>query len=162
MRYTVLALALAVTAITARADAAGGPLAVQTMTLKGRCNQLEIPEIIKREIPKTVTTENCIGTLISLSSADGQILFSFVTKDGVTISFAGPNQTKPDSNSAVLSLETVTVRVEEIINTFNANGVCRYANPYKGPTKISCRAETPAGSFAGDFTTDGSTPTVTK
>ena len=116
MRYTVLALALAVTAITARADAAGGPLAVQTMTLKGRCDQLEIPEIIKREIPKTVTTENCIGTLISLSSADGQILFSFVTKDGVTISFAGLNQTKPDSNSAVLSLETVTVRVEEIIN----------------------------------------------
>ena len=35
MKDTVPALALAVTAITARAHAAGGPLAVQTMTSKG-------------------------------------------------------------------------------------------------------------------------------
>jgi hypothetical protein len=137
--------------------AAASKPAPQIMTLKGHCDRLEIP--------KMVLTDACNGALVNASFSGGRAEFNFATARDVIITFTGLGtaQIKPDPDSAVQPVDAVIMAIRGKSNaSTKAVGFCRFANPYKGPVKISCFAETAEGTFTGDFTTDGSPPNLMK
>jgi len=42
------------------------------------------------------------------------------------------------------------------------HGTCTYTNPYKGASRITCRASGAGGNYAVDFVSDGQPPNVTR
>lgn len=126
----------------------------QVIVVRGQCARLEAP--------KLVLTDACNGALTSASFPTGRTELNFTTKDSLTVTFSGlgTGQIKPDTDSAIQPVDSVIVAFNGKSGTTKAVGLCRLANPYKGPVKINCFAETADGSYAGDFMTDGSEPSI--
>ena len=125
------------------------------MLLKGHCDRLQAPQ--------SNFTESCEDVLSGTSYQNGRAGFYFVTKDGFAVTFTGmgTGQVKPDPDSAIQPVDGVIFGFRGKSDSIKAVGLCKFANPFAGrPTKVSCIGEIAEGQFVGDFTTDGSEPSI--
>jgi hypothetical protein len=79
----------------------------------------------------------------------------------VTMAFSGwaDRETKPSADTVILPVDTVRVIGRHLANRDTKGaGVCRYGNPYKGPTTITCSIDVNGNPAAVAFRTSGARP----
>ena len=121
------------------------------MAVGGHCTEL----VIDGE------TLPCDGNVFNTEYDDGRTGFYFMAEkpDGKTITFSGRGQ-EQQSPSA-------NVRLQPVDGVVSADGIqlvegeCLFENPYVGPARIECAAQSASGlQYVGRFLTDGEEPVM--
>lgn len=123
--------------------------------LHGSCSKLVIAG-------KDRTTD-CKPSLVNAAYPTGNSSFMFPVGDAIVVSFFGRDNPAV-GNRSMIYLQRVTVRSgpKEDSLSSNVQGTCTYTNPYAGPARISCQADSPKGPYQVDFTSDGTAPHTVK
>lgn len=154
LRLLAAAAVLAAPAATLAAPAPA-PRLDYIATLDGSCNKLAMEQ--------HDLTRGCMAHLTNEVYRNGRVSFVFAIRTGGTIRFSGiAHQTMPDPDTAVQPVDQVVGKLASDFpaHLSKAKGECRYTNPTKGPSKVTCTATAPEGHYIAEFVSDGSEPTV--
>ena len=108
-------------------------------------------------------TIGCDNSIIQAAYNTGRVEFHIlIGKDGASVVFSGIDGAKPDKNTQIQDLDSITfnLNIPGIRpNTEAVSGTCSYSNPYLGPMTIACQAVgKDKGAYILEFRTDGSEP----
>ena len=148
--YIIASIAISIIGTAASAQDADRQMAF-LMAVSGDCAELVIDG---EAMP-------CDGNLFNTDYDDGRIGFSFMAEGPggkiITFSGQGQEQQSPSAN----------VRIQPIDGVVLAGGIqlvegeCLFENPYAGPARIECAAQSASGlQYVGRFLTDGEEPVM--
>jgi len=104
----------------------------------------------------------CSPVLANVAYPGGGASFMFTLAGKAMISFFGKD-TPAVGDHAMVYLQRFSFRDPTTTNlSSEVSGVCKYGNPFAGPTLVICDADSKDGPFKAVFTTDGQQPQVTK
>ena len=103
----------------------------------------------------------CDGNLFNTDYDDGRIGFAFMAKGPggkiITFSGRGQEQQSPSANVRIQPIDGVVLGGGIQL----VEGECLFENPYAGPARIECAAQSSSGlQYVGRFLTDGKEPVV--
>ena len=126
-------------------------------TVEGKCEQL----VIGGED----LTSICKGVILNTAYKSGRTGFLFVATNKAIVTFSGVDSPAVgDEASSRLDGIILSRLSQDKPNPVGipARGACLYGNPYRGPARITCTAETDQGPFRASFLSDGKPPRVDK
>lgn len=105
-------------------------------------------------------SKQCSPALVNVAYPGGGSSFMFTLAGKAMISFFGKD-TPGIEGHATIYLQRVSFRDPTTNNlSSEVSGVCKYGNPFAGPTIVQCEADSQDGPFKAVFTTDGQQPEV--
>ena len=103
----------------------------------------------------------CDGNLFNTDYDDGRIGFAFMAEGPgekiITFSGQGQEQRSPSANVRIQPIDGVVLGGGIQL----VEGECLFENPYAGPARIECAAQSASGlQYVGRFLTDGEEPVM--
>lgn len=148
-------LALTCTLVACASGAASQNLGnvANLATMTGRCTTLVMPE--------GDMTARCTGKLINTAYRDNHSNFMAVRDDAVVVSFFGTDHAA-SGDVAMLDVSRVTISrgAGRKSRSIEAQGRCRYTNPFAGPSQVDCQATANGKIYRLSFLSDGNPPEV--
>ena len=148
--YIIASIAISIIGTAASAQDADRQMAF-LMAVSGNCAELVIDG---EAMP-------CDGNLFNTDYDDGRIGFSFMAEGPggkiITFSGRGQEQQSRSANVRIQPLDGVVLagRIQLV------EGECLFENPYAGPARIECAAQSASGlQYVGRFLTDGEEPVI--
>lgn len=130
------------------------PRIAAIVSLSGQCEKLVMPQ--------SDITKSCSGKVLNTVYSDGRSGFYFALEEGAILTFSGNGNVNPDPDTAVQPVDLILFNYKGEVDRAQAVGQCTFGNPYKGPSRLICRATSPRGDFYGEFVSDGKPPKVSR
>jgi hypothetical protein len=126
------------------------------VSLNGQCEKLVMPE--------SDITSSCTGKVMNTVYNEGRSGFCFVLEDSAVLTFSGNGNVNPNPNpdTAVQPVDLILFNYKGDVDRTQAVGQCDFQNPYKGPSRLICRAGSSVGNFHAEFVSDGTQPHVVR
>lgn len=106
----------------------------------------------------------CTNKLLQAVYSDGLMSFTFVTENGLVVTFGGLNAVEVTGQNKAFQIIDHIILNDQLILTekgpssYQANGACEYENPFGRVAHINCFAKVEGGFFDAGFITDGRDP----
>ncbi|XUM23959.1 hypothetical protein ACRAVF_12330 [Bradyrhizobium oligotrophicum S58] len=115
-------------------------------TFRGACKKLTVAAKDR--------TADCKGVLLNTRYSDGRAGFYFVTLDGGMITFSSPGDVEQRQPANAYPVDMIIFKVDGDIRKLTAKGMCRAKNIAGALSGLSCRADSEAGRFEGEFSAE--------
>ncbi len=114
-------------------------------TFHGACKKLTIAAKDR--------TADCKGVLLNTRYADRRTGFYFVTLEGGMITFSSPGDLEPrqPANAHAYAVDMMIFKLDGDIRKLAAKGMCRMKDTACALSSLTCRADSEAGRFEGEF-----------
>ena len=137
----------------APANGQADDLKTTMLQIDGACVQLTSPT--------ADLTKQCSGKLIKIVFPSDQSIFMVFYGKDAALTFGGPGKSLL-SGMTSMTIDSLSVDADRKhpATRFDATGGCSFSNPFSGPVRIECKAETAEGTYTFQFVTNGKQPRV--